>query len=55
MARIVSNAAGPGSLTITSLTSDRVVGTFQFVAEPDPGTAATGQVSVTNGAFDVSF
>ncbi len=50
-----TNAAGPGSLTITSLSTDRVVGTFQFVADPDPGTAATGQVSVTNGAFDVTF
>ncbi len=48
-----TNASGPGSITITQLTTTRVRGTFQFVAEADPGTAASGQVSVTNGAFDV--
>ena len=49
-----TNAAGPGTVTITQLTDRRVRGTFQFVADADPGTAASGQVSVTNGVFDVS-
>jgi len=50
-----TQAAGPGSVTITSLTGNRATGTFQFVAEADPGTAATGQVSVTSGTFSISF
>lgn len=44
---------GSGSVTVTTLTTTRVVGTFQFTAGPDAGTAATGSVSVTAGAFDL--
>lgn len=50
-----TQAAGPGSVTITSLTANSATGTFQFTAEPDPGTAATGQVSVTSGTFSITF
>jgi hypothetical protein len=50
-----TTSAGPGSVTITSLSASHATGTFQFVAEPDAGTAATGQISVTSGAFDISF
>ncbi len=46
----LSGAAG--TVTITSLTSSRVVGTFQFVAVPFLGTSG-GPQTVTNGAFDV--
>ena len=49
-----TSAAGPGSVTITTFTDSRAAGTFQFVADADAGTAASGQVSVTNGAFDIS-
>ncbi|MBK6495012.1 MAG: hypothetical protein IPG05_07905 [Gemmatimonadetes bacterium] len=44
----LSGAAG--SVTITSLTSTRVVGTFTFTATATTGSATT---TVTNGVFDV--
>ncbi len=48
----ISGAAG--TVTITALTSTRAAGTFQFVAEPAPGSAgATGTRTVTNGKFDI--
>ena len=43
-----------GTLTITTLTSNRVAGTFNLTAVPS-GAGATGNVTVTNGKFDVSF
>jgi hypothetical protein len=42
-----------GSVTITSLTSTRMTGTFQYSATPQLGGTATGTRVVTNGAFDV--
>jgi len=50
--------SGPGgtmSLVITRLDLQGASGTFSFVAEPLPGTSATGTRNVTNGAFDVTF
>jgi len=44
---------GSGTFTITTLTQDRVVGTFEFVATPNTVTGATGTITVTSGAFDV--
>jgi hypothetical protein len=44
---------GTGSVTITSLSSNRVVGTFSGIAVPSSGTAAN--LVVTNGAFDITF
>lgn len=44
---------GTGSVTITSLTSNRVVGTFSGVAIPSSGTAAN--LVITNGVFDITF
>lgn len=46
----LSGAAG--TVTITTLTSTRAAGTFQFVAEPAVG-GATGTRTVTNGQFDI--
>ncbi|HEY9384930.1 MAG TPA: hypothetical protein VIP80_15580 [Gemmatimonadales bacterium] len=42
-----------GTVTITSLTSTRMAGTFQFTAPPQLGSTATGNRVVTNGVFDV--
>lgn len=42
-----------GSLTVTSLTSTRITGTFQFTAPPQSFTQTTGTRVVTNGAFDM--
>ncbi len=46
---------GSGSVSITTLSSERAAGTFQFTAQQAPGTEATGQVSVTSGSFDITF
>jgi hypothetical protein len=48
-------APGTGSVTITNYAADRITGTFQFTGQAAPGTAATGQLSVTSGNFDLRF
>jgi len=45
---------GTGSITLTTLTANRAVGTFTFTAKPLAGGAAGDKV-VTQGAFDVTF
>jgi hypothetical protein len=47
-------AGGSGSVTITTLTSNHMVGTFSFDAGPSTG-GATGVVHVTNGKFNITF
>ena len=44
-----------GSITLTTLSGDRVAGTFQFTGQAGPGTPATGQKSVTSGSFDIEL
>ena len=44
---------GNGSVTITTLTSNRIVGTFSATAVPSSGSAAN--LIVTNGQFDITF
>jgi len=44
-----------GSITITSLTKTRTKGTFSATLSPQPGTAATGQLTITNGTFDIGL
>lgn len=44
-----------GTVTFTTLTGNRAVGTFSFTAVASPNTAATGTRVVTNGLFDVTF
>lgn len=44
---------GSGSVTITTLSENRVVGTFQFRAPPAASTSATGEKVVTQGVFDI--
>jgi hypothetical protein len=49
---------GSGSLTISTLSSTRVTGSFFFNAVPVPGAgggAATGTKAVTNGTFTANF
>ncbi len=47
----LSGAAG--TVTVTSLTSTRIVGTFQFTAPPQAFTSTTGTRVVTDGVFDM--
>lgn len=47
-------AGGTGTLTITTLTAHHVVGTFAFTAVPASG-GATGNVTATNGKFDINY
>jgi hypothetical protein len=46
---------GSGTLTVTSISAAGAKGTFQFTAGPVPGTTASGNKVVTQGAFDVKF
>jgi len=50
-----SGNVGSGNVTITSLTSNTVAGTFNFTVVPTAGTGATGNHSITNGTFFVRF
>ena len=44
---------GSGTITITSLTSNRIVGTFSGTLPPSSGSAAA--LVIANGSFDVTF
>lgn len=46
---------GTGSVTVTTLNAERVVGTFQFTAPAAASSGASGQKVVTNGAFNITF
>ena len=41
--------------TITTLTPQRVKGTFTATLRPQPGKAATAPLTITNGTFDVGI
>lgn len=45
---------GSGTITVTTLTASRVAGTFSFTAPGVVG-GASGNKTVTNGSFDISF
>ena len=47
-------SGGTGSITVTTLTANRIVGTFSFDAPAGSGNA-TGILQVRNGKFDVTF
>jgi hypothetical protein len=50
------SSLGPGSsgsVTITSITTARITGTFSATLGPAPGTSTTGTLSVTSGTFDI--
>jgi hypothetical protein len=44
-----------GSVTFTSVSASEISGTFTYTAQSSPGTAATGQVSVTSGKFSLKL
>jgi hypothetical protein len=44
-----------GTLTITSLTTTRIKGTFTASLRPQPGTAATGTLTISSGTFDIGL
>lgn len=46
---------GSGSVTVTTLNSERVAGTFEFTAPAAQSSGATGTRVVTNGAFNIRF
>ena len=46
-------SGGSGSVTITSLTSNRIVGTFTATAVSSSGSG--GNLVITNGRFDVTY
>lgn len=48
-------AGDVGTITITSLTKTRAKGTFSATLSPQAGTAATGQLTITGGAFDIGL
>ena len=45
---------GSGTMTITTLSGERVVGTFSFQVNAS-GTQTPATVSLTNGVFDIEF
>ncbi len=47
-------SGGTGSFTITTLTSNHIVGTFAFDAVASNG-GAQGTIHVTNGQMDITF
>jgi uncharacterized protein DUF6252 len=49
-----SLTGGSGSVSLTTLTSSRVAGTFSFVAFPPTGSKA-GTLNVASGSFDVTY
>jgi hypothetical protein len=44
---------GSGTITVTSLTANRIAGTFNGILVPSSGSG--GNLTVTNGAFDITF
>ena len=50
-----SGPNGSGTLTLTSLTSNRATGTFSFTAKAINAAANPSTFCVTNGHFDVQF
>lgn len=47
-------SGGTGTITVTTLTANRIAGTFSFDAPAGSG-KATGTLQVRNGKFDVTF
>ncbi|MCP4574050.1 MAG: hypothetical protein GY838_16950 [bacterium] len=52
---MANGAQGGGSITVTSLTAERIAGTFQFTAPLQTGAGTPATRVVTNGVFDVAF
>lgn len=52
---ITDNIGTAGTVTITTLTASRIVGTFEFTAVPGLQNTVGGDRVVTNGRFDLPF
>src|SRR5688572_30410307 len=52
---LASGNVGSGQVIVTTLSSTRAVGTFNFVLAPNTPSGATGTRTITQGAFDVRF
>jgi hypothetical protein len=52
---ITENTGNEGSVTITKLTANRIVGTFAYTAEPGQNNSVGGTRVVTDGHFDLPF
>lgn len=48
-----SSTPGTGSITIATFTATRATGTFSFTLPADPGSAASGNMIIANGTFDI--
>jgi hypothetical protein len=46
---------GSGTITVTTRTTNRVAGTFALILDPVQNTAATGNKTITQGTFDLTF
>jgi hypothetical protein len=48
---------GDGSVTITThdVANKKIIGTFQFTANPTPGGSGSGSYEITEGSFDVTY
>jgi hypothetical protein len=49
-----TSGLGSGSVTLTTTTNNRAIGTFEFVAELSQGTGDATR-TITSGAFDVTY
>jgi len=52
---VANVTGGSGSVTVTSVSATRITGTFNFTAIPLPNSGATGNRTITNGTFDITF
>ena len=52
---LAAGGVGSGTVTVTTLSSSRAVGTFNFVLAPNTPSGATGTRTITQGAFDVRY
>jgi hypothetical protein len=50
-----SSAQGSGSIVVTTVTANRVAGSFSFGLEADTASGATGTRTVTDGNFDLTY
>lgn len=52
--QVGGSSQGAGTITVTTLTDERIAGTFEFTAHP-ANANTTGTRAVTQGKFDVKF
>ena len=53
--RLGARAEQVGVVSVTSLTADRIVGTFELTLVPQVGSSADGPLVLTNGSFDLGL